>query len=94
MSKLNFTKREISRSMLKKLSLSFRKGKERNAWYELDGKKILRVTIPKGSGTIPPGTLNSIRDQLWLSRDQFSSLINCPLSSSDFERIVRGKGLL
>lgn len=91
MSKLNFNKHDVSRALLNKLDLRFRSGKERNGWYELDGKKILRVTMPKGRGAIPPGTLNSIRDQTFLSRNDFADLIRCPLSGSDYARIIREK---
>lgn len=62
-----------------------------NGWYELDGLKILRVTMPRGRGFVPPGTVNSIRKQVFLSKDQFGDLINCPLSSQDYEAIIRAK---
>ena len=91
MSKYNFTIQELTSAISKKLNLQFRIGKERNAWYELDGKKILRVTIPKGRGQVKIGTANSIRNQIKLSIEQYGDLIRCPISGKDYESIIREK---
>ena len=88
---LSLSKLEVARVLKQKLNLQFRKGKEANGWFELDGRKILRVTVPKGRGDLAFGTARSIRDQLKLSNSQFADLANCPLSGKDYEEIIRGK---
>ncbi len=53
-------------------------------WYYLDGRKVLRVTLPNlhsGSGSISTGFLNQIKNSLRLNMREFE----------DFEAIVRGR---
>lgn len=89
---LNFSHREVTRALTNKVRLSFRGGKERNAWYELDGVARLRVTAPKSHrGGVTPGTLKQIRNDLRLSTSQLGDLIRCPLSGRDYEQLVRQK---
>ena len=71
-----------------------RTGSETNIWYEVDGKAILRVTIPKGRGDIRTWTLNSIRNQLKLNHQQFKDFVKCPLEAQEYDAIIRSKGLL
>lgn len=91
MSLLNFTKQQLANALARKLSLVFRTGKERNAWFELDGKRILRVTMPKGRGPLTPGTARAIQDQVKLSMQEYANLIKCPLLGKDYEAIIREK---
>lgn len=84
-------KMQVANALKKKLGLRFRSGKEQTGWYELDGKKILRVTTPHGRGEIPRGTANSIRNQTYLTKDEFDRLIKCPLKGKDFDEIIRQK---
>ena len=91
MGELNFTKQDISKTLIKKLKISLRSRKERIGWYIVNDKKILRVTIPHGRGFIPSGTLNSIRNQLQLDKEQFKNLILCPMKEKDYEEIMRKK---
>ncbi|MCX7011948.1 MAG: hypothetical protein NTW86_05170 [Candidatus Sumerlaeota bacterium] len=91
MPKLNVDKHATSKALTDKLRLRFGSGKERNGWYELDGRKILRVTMPKGRGPLPTGTANSIRNQVKLTVEEFGDLLQCPLSGTDYEAIVRTK---
>jgi len=88
---LNFTKQQLASALARKLGLDFRGGKERNAWFELDGKRILRVTMPKGRGPLPPGTARAIQDQVKLSTHEYTELIRCPLKGKDYEAIIREK---
>jgi hypothetical protein len=88
---LNFSKQQLTRAFIKKINLSFRAGKERNAWFELDGRKILRVTMPKGRGPLTPGTARAIQDQVKLSTQEYADLIKCPLLGKDYEVIIRKK---
>jgi len=63
-------------------------------WYYLDGKKALRITMPNihgGSGSITPGFLKQIRNNLKLATRDFEDLIECPLNAKEYEAIVRDK---
>src|SRR5688572_12719246 len=88
-----FTPRQVSQAVHSKLGEHSRGSKEMQVYYWLDGKMLLRITLPKehSRGTIPDGTLKSIMSQLSLSRDDFANLIRCPLSASGYEKIIRAK---
>ena len=63
-------------------------------WYCLDGKKVLRVTMPNvhgGSGSMSTGFLKQIKNQLMVNFEQFGNLVACPLSADEFEAIIREK---
>jgi hypothetical protein len=63
-------------------------------WYCLDRKKILRVTLPNvhgGSGSISTGFLTQVRKSLRLDTPQFEKLAECPLTSEEYEVIIREK---
>ena len=92
---LNISHGELTRALEGKVGLQFRTGRERNAWYVLDGKRVLRVTAPKThKGAVLPGTADQIRKNLKLTTPQFKDLIACPISGPDYEQIIRDKGLV
>ncbi len=74
---MRFKYREVIGSVQSKAPVPeghWRSGKERSAPIVIEGVQISRVTLPKakgGSMDISEGTLNSIRKQLLLCRDQF-----------------------
>jgi hypothetical protein len=85
---------QLTRALEAKLGLAFGTGKDRNAWYWLDGHKKLRVTLPKvkgGGGSVPKGTAKSIRNQLKLNPQQLQKLLSCPISGADYAEIIREK---
>lgn len=68
--------------------------KERSAPIVIEGVQISRVTLPKvkgGGRDIPSGTLNSIRKQLFLCRDQFIEFIDCPMTITDYIEKMKSK---
>jgi predicted RNA binding protein YcfA (HicA-like mRNA interferase family) len=84
--------REVASTLEEKLGLDFRQGKDRSAWFVFEGKKRLRVTVPKThSGDLAIGTLTAIRKQLTLATGQFLDLVRCPMTGTDFEQVVRQK---
>lgn len=90
----NITAKDLQK-VVRKLNLERGAGK-RSAhpvyWYYLDGKKMLRVTMPNihgGSSAVSTGFLDSVRENLRMTRPQFVDLVDCPLSADEFERIVR-----
>lgn len=95
MALLNISYRKLTHALESKIGLKFRTGQERNAWYFLDGKMVLRVTAPTThKGDVPKGTASEIKKNLMLTTPQFRDLIACPISGSDYERIIRDKGLV
>lgn len=67
-----------------KLKINFRKNKEFNGWFEYDGRKICRITIPTGRKPIPPKTYKSFANQLKVSVDFFDGLMRCPNSYKEY----------
>ncbi len=72
-----------------KLKIKFRKGKELNGWFVLEGKKTARITIPKGRKPIPPKTYKSMALQLKLSITEFDDLLECPLTLREYVTIIK-----
>lgn len=74
-----------------KLRIEFRDGKEWNGWFQMDGKKFCRVTVPKGRKFIPPGTYKSMARQLNLTTGQFDALLDCPLTLEKYQEIIKNQ---
>lgn len=91
MVKLNFSHRDVTRVLEGKLRLTFRSGRERNAWLCLDGKKVLRITMPHvhSASSVKSGTLNAIVSALRLSKAEFADLVRCPMTRANYESKVR-----
>lgn len=89
---LSYKPRELRQGIEQKLRLRFRGGSERNAWFQLDGRAVLRVTMPKiHKGEVRDGTLGEIRKQLALTKPQFELLISCPMTGPEYESLIREK---
>jgi len=93
----NITLNDLAR-VVDKLSLLPSQSKRRAPhpiyWYCLDGKKILRVTVPNrhgGSGSISTGFLKQIKNNLHVNAHQFEELTECPLTPEKYETIIREK---
>jgi len=93
----NITARDLSK-IVDKLSLELSKTKGRSPhpvyWYHLDGKKMLRITLPNihgGSTSVSVGFLRQVQNNLKVNTRQFEELFECPLTSKDFEIIIREK---
>ena len=67
-----------------KLDIEFRSGGEYNGWYILNGKRVARITIPKGRKPIPPKTYKSMAAQLKLDVNDFDRLLDCPLKAEEY----------
>jgi len=94
MSRIRFSQPEVERAVRKKLRTGPTGRKEQQYWYVLDGVILFRATIPRKhsrQSTIPPGTLNSIRRQLHLSRAEFVDWVKCPLDADDYAALMRQK---
>jgi hypothetical protein len=94
---MRFKYREVIDSVQSKTPVPeghWRSAKERSAPVVIEGVQISRVTIPKAKGggrDICEGTLNSIRKQLLLCRDQFVDFVNCPMTTTDYIEKMKAK---
>lgn len=87
-----------SRKVIRKLKLEQTDANSRDEvyWYYVNGKKILRVTMPNKHSTssLSRGFITQIRMSLKLNTRQFEDLVDCPLSPEQYEELIRGMGLL
>ena len=88
--------KQLTSCLENKLSIDFRSGKERNAWYCLDDKKVLRVTITNvhGSDTLSIGVATKLKSSLKLNREELKMLYDCPMSGTDYESKIRSMGIV
>ena len=91
MGKLNYKPRELTNALEQKLSISFRSGPERIGWYLVDGHKKIRFKIPHVHSSWGKGTVNDIIRRSKLTKDEFALLVDCPLTSSDYETLVKAR---
>ena len=94
-----FRIKRITNCLEQKLKIDFRHGGERNGWYYLENRQILRVTVPKGHGgsDLSPFVAGKVKNQLRLDNIEFRNLYNCPMSGADYREKVKGlisQGLL
>ncbi len=76
-----------------KLGLRTRRSGDRLAWFEHEGRVIIRTKRSEKRGQDLPFQ-HSIRQQLKLNQDQLSQLISCSLDREGYIAILRAKGLL
>ena len=74
-----------------KLKLRTRNSGDRLAWFEYDGKIVVRTKRSHGNKELPA---NLIRQQLKVNEQQFSGLISCSVSLNDYVQILKEKGLI
>ena len=95
MGRMRFKYREVIGSIHSKAPVPeghWGSGKENSGPIVIDGIQISRVTLPKiKGGDIHPGTLNSIRKQLLLCREQFVDFVRCPMTSTTYIEKMKAK---
>lgn len=74
-----------------KLELDFAGKKEQNAWYSLDGRNTVRLTVPHGRKPVRRGLYRSMAGQLKLHHSEFDRLLDCSLSRAQYDVILRQK---
>lgn len=72
-----------------KLGIKFRSGGELNGWFIHEGRRIARVTIPKGRKGFPPKTYKCIAQQLKLSVENLDGLLECSFGHQDYLNSLR-----
>jgi hypothetical protein len=87
----SFKIRKMTSCLEDKLSLDFRGGKEPNAWYYLDGKKVLRVTITNvhGGDTLSKPVATRLKNSLKLNGEDLKRLYDCPMGGREYEDKIR-----
>lgn len=78
--------------IVRKLEMSTRKGADRHAWLEYEGRIIIRTRRSEKKGDLPFS--HKIRQQLRLNEEQFGRLIGCSLDRDGYLAILQEKGLL
>lgn len=71
-----------------KNQVEFRTGKEPTGWIQNEGKKISRISIPKGNKDIPKGTLQNMAKYLSVSVDQLTDYVECKINGPDLIQII------
>ncbi len=79
---------DVKKCCQSKLGIAFRSGNEFNGWFELEGYKMARITVPKGRKPIPPKTYKAMASQLKLSVKEFDQLLQCPLSYDIYKQMI------
>lgn len=80
---------DVAKVCKAKLGAQFRKGgKELNADVFHDGRKVARITVPKGKKSLPPKTYSRMAQGLHLSTGQFDALMDCSLGPQGYGKII------
>lgn len=74
-----------------KLNLKVRNSRDRLAWFEYEGRTVVRTKRSHGSKEAPE---HLIRQQLKLNEKQLAGLISCTISRDDYIEILVGKKVL
>jgi len=78
--------------IVEKLQLKIRDSQDRLAWFEYEGRLILRTRRSHKKGELP--FQHSIRQQLKLNEDEFRKAVKCCLSRDEYVEILKRKGYL
>jgi len=77
--------------IVRKLDLKTRNSGDRLAWFEYEGRMILRTKRSHGNKEQPG---NLIRQQLKVNEEQLAGLIDCSFSKEQYIELLRGKRVL
>ncbi len=77
--------------IVNKLHLETRNGLDRHAWFEYQGKVVVRTKRSHGNKEQPG---DKIRQQLKVNEQQLAGLIRCDVSLADYIEILKSKGII
>ena len=89
--------REQAIQMLTKIGATIEEGaRHHKVHLDVDGKKVLRTILSRGSKDIPTGTAKSIFRELGLARSvkKCIDLRNCPLKRDEYIAYLKSEGVL
>jgi len=71
-------------------------GRHQKISLEVDGRKVIRTALSRGSKDIPTGTAKSIFRELGLAKsvEKCIALRNCPLQRDEYIKHLREEGIL
>ncbi len=84
-----FNSNDVKKTCENKLDIAFRSNGEFNGWVWLDGRKVVRITVPKGRKAIPRKTYKTMARQLKLATKDFDDLLECPLTKEGYFEMLR-----
>ncbi|MGA8183701.1 MAG: hypothetical protein WB819_08655 [Terriglobia bacterium] len=74
-----------------KLDLKVRNSRDRLAWFEYEGRTVVRTRRSHGNKEAPE---HLIRQQLKLNEREFAGLIRCTVSKDDYVEILTRKKII
>jgi|SRR5579863_6066362 len=74
-----------------KLNLKTRNAGDRLAWFEHNGKKVVRTKRSHGNKEQPG---DKIRQQLKVNEKELAGLVSCTVSLLDYVEILKSKGII
>ena len=77
--------------IVNKLGLKTRNSGDRLAWFEHEGRTVVRTRRSHGNKDLPS---HLIRQQLKVDEKQFSGLIDCAVTKDDYIEILSQKGFI
>ena len=86
---------ELRRRCETKLRIHFRSNKEQNGWFEHNGVRLRRITIPLGRKPLKIGTFRNMARRLIVSPQQLDGVTDCPFGYDEYlaeltaQRIIR-----
>lgn len=78
--------------MWKKLRFNLKDGKHVSATLVVEGQLAVRTMRSHGSGKLEGQVPEFIRQQMFLSKDEFNRALDCPLGYDEYLRILESKG--
>ena len=78
--------------IVQKLQLQSRSSDHRLAWFEYEGRKVIRTRRSRRSGDLP--FQKSMPKQLGLTLDEFRRAVSCKLTKDEYIEILRHKGII
>jgi len=67
---------------------SSKRGKHFKYAYYRGGIRRSTVIVAKGRGDLPTGTIDSIRDNMHLGKEDFGEAIACPFGSPEYANLI------
>ncbi len=89
-----FEKMKADKSQKDKTGFIISGKKHINARFYYKGEWIMRTAFSKGRSEIRTGTLNAIRNNLKMNREEFIQFADCPMTIDDLIEIFKSVNLI
>jgi hypothetical protein len=77
-----------------KLGMQIREGRDTLAFFYHRGHLVLWTKVPHQRGELRGQLPHYIRQQLKLTEKEFQQLIRCQIGRTEYEQILRAKGII